>query len=189
MPRAARTIVCGGRLDRRRRSSQNCRVLGKKAKIDAIRPVPLFGHFSGRELSEVVSIANELELPAGRELTKQGTTGREFIVLVNGAAEVRRNGRKLTTLREGDFLGEIALVTGKARTATVTTTEPTQVLVIEAKEFQALLRNASAIQAKVLQAVAKRLPQDDLESGRRSRSVRKRLPHGLTSPTGPTGRR
>ena len=76
---------------------------------------------------------------------------------VEGCAEVRRNGRLIASMRGGDFFGEIALVTDVPRTATVKTTSAVRVLVLPSREFRQLLRTSSAIQGKVLQAVAERL--------------------------------
>ena len=135
-------------------------MLRKDAKIELIKGVPLFESCSKRELREIASLADELDLPAGRNLTKEGATGYEFVVLAEGAAAVRRNGRRINRLGAGAFLGEVAHVPGRPRTATVTTTEPSRVLVITASSFRKLLRDAPAIQSKVLEAVARRLPED-----------------------------
>ena len=135
-------------------------MLRKNAKIELIKRVPLFGGLSKRELDEVAAIADELALDAGSELTHEGAAGHEFLVLVEGTADVRRKGRKVNTLRSGDFLGEIALITGVPRTATVTTTAPARMLVITARDFRSLLRRTPSIQLKVLEALASRLPND-----------------------------
>jgi CRP/FNR family transcriptional regulator, cyclic AMP receptor protein len=135
-------------------------MLRKNAKIELIRGVPLFAGCSNRELQEIAGIADELALPDGRTLTREGSTGQEFLVLVEGAAEVKRKGRKVNSLRSGDFLGEIALLTGAPRTATVTTTKPSRMLVITARDFKALLRRVPSIQLKVLDALASRLPSE-----------------------------
>jgi len=135
-------------------------VLRKNAKIELIKHVPLFGGLSKRELDEVAAIADELAIDAGSELTHEGAAGHEFLVLVEGTADVRRKGRKVNTLGSGDFLGEIALITGVPRTATVTTTAPARMLVITARDFKSLLRRTPSIQLKVLEALASRLPDD-----------------------------
>lgn len=134
-------------------------VLKKNAKLELLKGVPLFADCSKRELEAILSVADELDLPSGRELTKEGARGAEFIVLADGAADVRRNGRKITALGKGDFLGEIALITGEPRTATVTTTESSRLLVLTAGSFRRVLRDSPSIQLKVLEAVARRLPQ------------------------------
>jgi CRP-like cAMP-binding protein len=135
-------------------------VLRKNAKIELIKRVPLFQRCSGRELAAVAALADEIDLPAGRKLTSEGKTGKEFVVLVEGVADVTRKGKAVNKLGPGDFLGEIALVTGRPRTATVTTRTPTRLLVISAPAFRSLLRDMPAMQAKVLEAVAERLPAD-----------------------------
>jgi len=135
-------------------------VLQKNKKIELLRRVPLFERCSQKELAEIAQVADELALPAGRKLTAEGARGREFVILVEGAAEVRRKGRKVNDLRTGDFLGEIALVTGAPRTATVTTTKPSRLLVVTAQSFRMLLRDVPSLQLKVLDALAERLPLD-----------------------------
>ncbi len=131
--------------------------LGKDAKVELIRKVPLFSHCSKRQLQRVAASADELDLPEGKELTREGETGREFFVLLEGAAVVRRKGRRVRTLGKGDFLGEIALVSKTPRTATVTTTEPTRVLVVTAQSFSSLMRDSPDIQRGIVAALAERL--------------------------------
>lgn len=135
-------------------------MLRKNAKLELLKRVPLFERCSKRELEEISRLADEVTLAAGRELTKEGTSGKEFVVIVDGSADVRRKGRKVNSLRSGDFLGEIALVTGMPRTATVTTTATTRVLVITAPAFRGLLRRMPSLQLKVLDALAARLPPE-----------------------------
>ena len=135
-------------------------MLRKNAKVELISRVPLFAGCSKRELGEIASLADELALPAGRRLAAEGASGTEFVVIVEGAADVKRGGRVVNRLRTGDFLGEIALITGRKRTATVTTTEPSRLLVLTAQSFRTLLRDHPGLQLKVLDALAERLPQE-----------------------------
>jgi CRP/FNR family transcriptional regulator, cyclic AMP receptor protein len=135
-------------------------VLRKDVKVEMISHVPLFATCSKTELRKIASLADEIDLPAGTRLTKEGASGKEFVVIVKGGADVVRRGKKLRSLGNGDFLGEIALVTGTPRTATVTTTEPTRALVIAAPAFRTLLRNTPSMQLKVLDALASRLPPE-----------------------------
>jgi CRP/FNR family transcriptional regulator, cyclic AMP receptor protein len=141
-------------------AAENRLVLRKNAKVELIRRVPLFERCSKQELGEIAGLADEIDLPAGRVLTREGATGSEFVVLVTGAADVQRGGRTINSLQDGDFLGEISLVTGNPRSATVTTTAPSRLLVIHARDFKTLLRHSPSIQAKVLDAVATRLPAE-----------------------------
>jgi CRP/FNR family cyclic AMP-dependent transcriptional regulator len=135
-------------------------MLKKDVKIKLIERVPLFQGLSRRELGQVASLAAEIDLPAGRKLTSEGRSGREFVVLVDGVADVSRSGKTINKLGPGDFLGEISLVTGRPRTATVTTRSPATLLVLSAPAFRSLLRTVPSIQAKVLDALAARLPAD-----------------------------
>jgi len=132
----------------------------KDAKVDLLRHVPLFDRCTKGELQKIAGASDELDLPAGKTLTSEGRTGYEFLVLVDGAAEVRRKNRVVNRLRSGDFLGEIALITGTPRTATVTTTAPSRVLVLTARDFRRLLRETPSMQMKVLEALAARLPDE-----------------------------
>jgi CRP/FNR family transcriptional regulator, cyclic AMP receptor protein len=131
--------------------------LGKSAKATAISRVPLFSRCSKAQLNQIAQLADEIDLPAGRVLTKEGARGREFFVILEGAADVRRDGQVIALLGGGDFLGEIALITDVPRTATVTTTTPVRILVLPTREFRQLLRTSPDIQGKVLQAVAERV--------------------------------
>ena len=131
--------------------------LGRNAKVDLIRTVPLFGQLSRAEVNEVAKIADEIDVKAGKVLTREGDRGNEFFVILDGAAEVHRGGRKVRMLGAGDFFGEIALVSRSPRTATVTTTVPTDLLVITGTSFRALLDHSPRIQLRVLEALADRL--------------------------------
>ena len=135
-------------------------MLRKDVKVEMISHVPLFAGCSKTELRKIAALADEIDLPAGTRLTKEGASVKEFVVIVQGRADVLRRGKKLRSLGNGDFLGEIALVTGAPRTATVTTTEPTRALVIAAPAFRTLLRNTPSMQLKVLDALASRLPPE-----------------------------
>jgi CRP/FNR family transcriptional regulator, cyclic AMP receptor protein len=132
-------------------------MLRKNAKTELIRGVPLFAHCSKRELAEVAGIADEIDLREGKELTREGAPGREFFVLVEGTADVVKNGRKVNTLGAGDFFGEIALVHQTPRTATVKATSPVRALVVTERSFRRLLEEMPEIQRKVLAALAERV--------------------------------
>lgn len=132
----------------------------KDAKVAIIKNVPLFAQLGKAQLSQIASIADEASLPEGKELTRQGERGREFFVLLDGEVEVRRNGRKIATIRSGDFFGETALVSDRPRNATVTATKPLLVLVIRDTDFRSVLLSTPQIAVRILRAVADRLPPD-----------------------------
>jgi CRP/FNR family cyclic AMP-dependent transcriptional regulator len=134
--------------------------LRKNAKIDLIKSVPLFSSCSKKELDAIAAQADELTLPAGKTLTKQGDRGREFMVIVDGSAEVRKNGRRINVLGSGDFLGEIALISGGPRTATVTTTSEVDLLVLTDRAFRQLTKQMPSIHGSVVKALSERLQAD-----------------------------
>ena len=132
--------------------------LRKDAKIEMLRRVPLFAHCSMKELAEIAALADEIQLEEGRELTREGKRGREFFVIVDGEVVVRRKGRKIATSGAGDFIGEMALVTGRPRNATVTTATRVRLLVVTDAAFQRLLESSPSIPLKVLRGLAERIP-------------------------------
>ena len=133
---------------------------GKREQIDALRKVPLFEHLSRRQLDELAAIATERDYPPDTELMRQGGPGRDFIVLLEGRAEVIQDGKKIVDRGAGDFFGEIALISHAARTATVKTTSLSRVLSINDRAFRALLGRMPEVQAGVFRALADRLAAD-----------------------------
>ena len=136
--------------------------LGHNQKVDLIRRVPLFSRLSKTELKDLAMLADEIDLRDGKEMTRQGAPGREFFVLLEGTADVRKNGRKINTLGPGDFFGEIALVSREPRTATVTASSPVRTLVITDRSFRRLLDESPQVKTKVMEAMAKRLAPETL---------------------------
>ena len=109
------------------------------------------------QLTEIAAIADELDLPKGATLIREGERGREFLIVIEGTARVTKDGRKLNDVGPGSFVGEIALIADVPRTATVTATAPVRLLVITDRAFQQLIRNTPSIAAKVLKALGERL--------------------------------
>ena len=136
--------------------------LGSDKKVELIRKVPLFSHLSRKQLAQVAKVADEIDLREGKEMTREGTPGREFFVILEGSADVRRRGRKINSLKPGDFFGEIALVTSVPRTATVAATSPVRALVVTDREFRHLLEESPDIKTRVMQAMAARLAPETL---------------------------
>ena len=138
-------------------------MLRKNAKVELIKSAPLFSECSRKDLNEIAGIADEIDLREGKELTKEGRPGREFFVLVEGTADVRKGNRRINQLSAGDFFGEISLITQRPRTATVTATSPLRALVITDRSFRNLLEHQPEIQGKVMSALAARLgPEENL---------------------------
>lgn len=131
--------------------------LRKNQKVELIRKVPLFAQCSNRELEQIASIADEIDLVEGKQLMREGAPGREFFVILEGTADVIQNGALVNTLGSGDFFGEIALIHQGPRTATVTTTSPLRALVVTERSFRRLVEDSPEIERKVLEAAVDRL--------------------------------
>ena len=129
----------------------------RDAKVEFISRVPLFERCSKHELTAIASLADQVDVPEGRVLARQGEFGQEFFVLTDGTVEVRRGQRRLATLGAGDFFGEIALVSNVPRTATVKTLSPVRALVVTSRDFWTLLDKSPRTQRKILEAVGDRL--------------------------------
>jgi len=131
--------------------------LGKDGKVELIKRVPLFSKLSKKGLEEVAHIADELDLPQGKVMALEGDRGREFFVLLEGEADVTKGDRSINTMKQGDFFGEIALVTKMPRTATVTAKSNVDVLVITERAFDNLVKHMPEIGRGVAEALMERL--------------------------------
>jgi CRP/FNR family cyclic AMP-dependent transcriptional regulator len=126
-------------------------------KIEALKRAPLFEGLSRKELVQLARVSEDIEIPAGTVLCKEGDIGHEFFVIVDGKVEVKRKRKNLGTRGAGDFIGEIALLEQVPRTATVTAKTPVRAFVLTSKDFRHLLDEQPAVERKVLRALAKRV--------------------------------
>jgi CRP-like cAMP-binding protein len=134
--------------------------LHRDQKIELIKDVPLFATCSKKQLEQIAHIADEIDFPAGKPLTRQGAPGREFFVLLDGTVEVSRDGEAIDSMVGGDFFGETALLSDEPRNATITTTTPIRALVVTARDFRILVSESPEIEESVRRAAAWRTPED-----------------------------
>jgi len=121
---------------------------------ERISNVPLFSGLSDKEVRSLAQRARQVSLPAGSVIVAEGARGVEFFVLLSGAAKVTRGGRAVGKLAAGDTFGELALIAGTSRRATVTTTEPSELMVVMRADFFALLDEFPKMTRKMLTALA-----------------------------------
>ena len=126
-------------------------------KLELLKRTPLLEGLGRKEIEAVGILVDEIDVPAGRVLMRQGDPGREFFVLVSGTVGIERDGTRVRTLEAGDFFGEIALLDEGPRTATATTDGPTLLLVLGHREFHSLMDQFPAIRTCVLEALASRI--------------------------------
>jgi CRP-like cAMP-binding protein len=124
---------------------------------DRLRTLPLFSSLSDRELRDVARLADEVEVEAGRHLIDEGRFAYEFFVIEEGDAEVTRGGERINALGPGDFFGELALLEAGRRTATVTTTEPSRLLVLFDDDFTRLRSRHPGVAGELEAAARRRL--------------------------------
>jgi CRP/FNR family cyclic AMP-dependent transcriptional regulator len=125
--------------------------------IDEIRAITLFDKIPGRRRTEVARLADRITVPAGKVITRQGDLAHEFFVIINGVADVIRDGRRVAQLGGGDFFGEIGLVGKPFRTATVVARSDLDVAVIARREFHTILRRFPDFASTVLSAGSRRI--------------------------------
>lgn len=131
------------------------------AKIEYLSKVPLFSGFSKKDLGEVARHVDAVDVSDGTNLTEEGSIAHQFGIIVEGAAVVKRNNRKLADLGAGDFWGEMSLLLQDKSSATVSTTKDSTLLVIHSSEFAHLLDRVPALSRKLLTGLAARLLEAD----------------------------
>ncbi|MFT5267128.1 MAG: CRP/FNR family cyclic AMP-dependent transcriptional regulator [Acidimicrobiales bacterium] len=123
--------------------------------------IGIFSELSKRELKTVARLMTGLEIKEGATLTRQGAPGREFMIISGGTAKVEIDGQTVAHLAAGDFLGELAVISGTPRTATVTATSAMTVEVLNRREFMSLLDESASLGRKVLVGAVKRLQTNE----------------------------
>ena len=124
---------------------------------DLLRLVPLFTGMTDRSFDAIAGLATETGFGTGDDLVRQGEAGTVFLIIVSGRARVDRDGATLRELGPGDFLGEIALIDGSPRTATVTALEPIDALTIQRADFLDLLERLPVFRLEMLNALTQRI--------------------------------
>ena len=128
-----------------------------RARVDLIQQVPLFQGLERRELEDIASTMKERSFRAGETLTEEGTGGAAFFVIAEGEAEVTAGGERRRTLGPGDHFGEIALIAGTDRTATITAKTDMRCYGMAPWDFKPLVETNSEIAWKLLQSMGRML--------------------------------
>ena len=131
-----------------------------------LRDIPFFGDLSKRELATVAQQVDEVDVDVGKELTREGDFGQEFFVIIDGTAEVLRDGAPIAELGPGEFFGEMALCGEDRRVATVRAISPMRVLVMTRTSFRDIDRALPQINQKVSEAInARRAALESANAG------------------------
>jgi CRP/FNR family transcriptional regulator, cyclic AMP receptor protein len=133
------------------------RLFNQDTKVEALKRVPLFDGLSRKEFAEVARVTDDLEVPAGQVLCKEGDTGQEFFVIVEGEIDITKGGKLVAQRDGGEFVGEIALLENVPRTATVTATTPLRLFVLTRQDFRRLVDANPSVEQKIMRALARRV--------------------------------
>ncbi|MGH7279764.1 MAG: Crp/Fnr family transcriptional regulator [Candidatus Rokuibacteriota bacterium] len=142
-----------------RRGERGAGRLGQDEKIRHLQKVPMLEDCTRKQLKAVAAISKVVEAPAGTVLTRTGDAGDEFFVLVDGSATAEVSPRKRRRMGPGEFFGEMSLLDGGPRSATVKAETDVRLLVIPRRSFQALLNEVPDLTRNILAVLSRRLRQ------------------------------
>ena len=131
--------------------------MARDEKLDLLHGIPLFSRLDRHHLERLGMLTEEVDVPAGKVLIRQGDSGDDLMVIASGQVGVERDGARINQLGPGDFFGEIALIERGPRTATVTAEAPTTVLVVNHRDFHALMEEFPDVASQVLLTLAHRV--------------------------------
>ncbi len=121
--------------------------------------IDIFSNLSKAELSKIRRLMTPISIRAGKEFIVEGTSGREAFIILEGRATVRRGGRVIASVGPGDILGEMTVLSGAHRTASVTADTQVEAEVLSRREFSSLLDSQPKLAKKLLVGVLRRLHQ------------------------------
>lgn len=130
---------------------------GRDPKLELLKRIPLFAGLNRRQIERLGQLTDEVNVPSGRVLMREGDRGEELFIVVNGTLRIERGGREIGRGGDGDFIGEIALVDHGPRSATVTTEGPARLLVVGHQAFDSLMDEFPGLERTILRALAERV--------------------------------
>jgi CRP/FNR family cyclic AMP-dependent transcriptional regulator len=128
---------------------------------ERLRDVSLFGSCTERELTQIARAGDEVNVEPGSDVVTEGSTGQEFYLILDGMAFVSRAGARLAELGPGEYFGELSLLDGAPRNATVTADAALLLWSLGPREFAAVLDSWPGVARKLLIAMAGRLRAAD----------------------------
>ncbi len=139
-----------------RRPEQSIRRTQRQTAL-ALSNVPFFSTLSKRELRRLADDTDVVSFAAGQSIVEEGMLGETMYVVLAGEAKVTQGGRRLGTMRPGDFFGEVAVLDGAPRSATVTAQTPLTAIRLFRRTLLRLFKSEPTIALKVLDGVVRRI--------------------------------
>jgi CRP-like cAMP-binding protein len=133
----------------------------KRDKVDVLSRLPLFETCSKKELNQIASKTVEMDRPAGTILTRAGRDGGLMFVILDGQAEVEKDGTVLGRLGPGDVIGELSLIDGHPRSANVRAVTDLKVLELAQDDFKSLVDTSPQFVQSLLRALSLRIREMD----------------------------
>lgn len=130
-----------------------------------VASIPLFAGLSKDDQKVVAQYADEVDVPAGTKLAQEGRFAYEFFAIQDGTAEVTREGVSIAEMGPGDFFGEIGLLGGERRVATVTATSPMRLVVLTGAQLRAIESRMAPVGQRIRAAMKERLESDQARQG------------------------
>lgn len=127
---------------------------GKDPKIELLRSIPIFAACGPGDLERISQLVDEVDIPDGKVIMRQGESGAEMFIVATGTARAERDGRHLTDFGPGAVFGEMSLIAEGPRTATVTAVEPMRAFVVGHREFHSLMDSHPDFKMRVLEGLA-----------------------------------
>lgn len=124
---------------------------------EALRRAPLFAGLSARQLRRLARVSGISDRREGTTVVKEGAAGSVFYVILDGKAKVTRRGRAIARLKAGDFFGEMALLDGEPRTASVVTETDARFLTLSRKDFREALEADATLSQRIMRVMAARV--------------------------------
>ena len=131
--------------------------LPQDEKIRHLQKVDIFADCTRKQMKAVAAISRVVEVPSGTVLTRAGEPGEEFFFILDGAAMVEVTRRKRVRLMPGEFFGEMSLLDGEPRSATVRAETDMRLLLIQRRNFQSLLTEVPELTRSILIVLSRRL--------------------------------
>ena len=136
----------------------------RDSKVEHLSRVRMFSALNKKELGLIGRVSDEVHVQTGKVLCREGETGHEFFLILDGQAEVETAGQHVALLSAGQYFGELSLLTRAPRNATVTAKSDMDVLVLGQREFSAILEDVPALSHKLLAVMAERLREADTQA-------------------------